>query len=183
MTTRASPDPWALHPHVLLALFLPLRLQEPLPCPRPLLQTSRGPAQSQSLCASLDLSCSSCNRFASVFPCTVWECAYLVVQTMRDPFCSGNSLGSLFYTPSLINCSTTLLGTQFLNGGKITQYSPSSPLSLVQFSAVHSRCLQPSARSIPVLASSWETASPYLLSNKSPFSPLSPGNHCCIYCF
>ena len=61
MTTRASPDPWALHPHVLLALFLPLRLQEPLPCPRPLLQTSRGPAQSQSLCASPEVYCSSRN--------------------------------------------------------------------------------------------------------------------------
>ena len=61
MTTCASPDPWALHPHVLLALFLPLHLQEPLPAPRPLLQTSRGPAQSQSLCASPEVYCSSRN--------------------------------------------------------------------------------------------------------------------------
>lgn len=59
MTTRASPDPWAPHPHVLLTLFLPLHLQEPLPAPRPLLQTSRGPAQSQSLCASPEAYCSS----------------------------------------------------------------------------------------------------------------------------
>ena len=113
MTTRASPDPWALHPHVLLALVLPHRLQEPLPAPGP----SCKPVEAQlSPNLSVPLQRSS---VAHAIGDTVWVRTVLAVGATRDPLCSGNSLGSPSYIRSLINCPTKLLfRKQFKNCGK-----------------------------------------------------------------